>query len=461
MMRDGRLLILAGSVALSACAGTAPYTPSAPPVALSPEFVTAFRPPAGDNATWWRGFNDPVLEALVRRALDQNLTIAAARSRLEAARAAVLAERSDRLPSLSADGAVELLEGTSDRTTLGGSAGTSVLFDPDIGGRLSREVEAAAARADAARYVLADARRLVAAAVAQQYVELRRSEARLVLLEESTELQQRTLRIVQLRFEAGLSANLDVRRAAADLAQTEAQRGVLLLQRAEAARALSVLLGDSPQPLPARPDEPRIPAFAGGPPTGVPADLLRRRPDLLVAEANLAEAAAMMGAEQADLLPALALTGRIEIGDGLVSGIFDEVFGSLGALLDIPLFDGGRRRAEIVAARAEADARFDEYRQTLLDALREVENALVAIESYSDRSADLRNAIEQSEAAFNQSNALYREGLASLFDVLDSQRQLIGSRQSLIDSEAQIASAIIDLYSATGAPADPEPGEAL
>jgi len=447
-----RTFALAAAAALSGCVATPPYVPPAPPVALPPAFLTQYRPPAGENELWWRGFGDPVLEALVQRALDQNLTIAASRSRLEAARAAVLAERSDLIPQLDGQAGVDLLGGTSDEVTLGATAGAGILFNPDLSGRLSREIEAAAARALATGYVVADARRLVAAAVAQQYVELRRSEARLALLEESTELQRRTLRIVELRFEAGLSANLDVRRAAADLAQTEAQRGILLLQRAQAARALSVLLGEVPQPLPERPEDSTIPAFAGGPPAGVPASLLRRRPDLLVAEANLAEAAALIGAEQADLLPALAFNGLIELGDGLVSGLVGDLFGTIGALLNVPLFDGGRRRAEIVVARAEADARFDEYRQTLLDALREVENALVAIESYSDRSSNLRNAIEQSEAAFNQSNALYREGLTSLFDVLDAQRQLIASRQSLIDSDAEIAFAIIDLYSATGAP---------
>ena len=123
---------------------------------------------------------------------------------------------------------------------------------------------------------------------------------------------------------------------------------------------------------------------------------------------------------------------------------------TLSATLDIPIFDGGRRRAEIAAAESEAEARFLDYRQSLLSVLAEVENALVAINSYQERNVELANAIEQSETAYDQSNALYREGLTSLFDVLDSQRQLINSRQSLIDSEAELAFAIIDLYAAIG-----------
>ncbi|GAA0731987.1 efflux transporter outer membrane subunit [Sphingomonas japonica] len=446
-------IAIAASALLAACAAPRDRTPVVDRAALPPAYLTDNRLPADAqaDALWWKGFGDPRLDAIVERALSGNLTIAAARDRLRGARAAVLAERSDRLPSIDGDVGVDGIGGITDRLSVRPAGGTGVLFNPDLNGRLSREIEAAAARAKASAYLLVDARRLVAAATVQQYVDLRRSEAQLTLLEESTDLQQQTLRIVELRFGAGLSANLDVRRAAADLAQTEAQRGILLLQRSQAARALSVLSGEVPQPLPPAAAEPSIPTFAGGPPAGVPADLLRRRPDLLVAEANLAEAAANVGVEQADLLPALALSGRLSIGDTFGLGLIDRVLGTVGAILDVPLFDGGRRRAEIAVARAEADARFADYRQTLLDALREVENALVGIDSFSGRSASLRDAIEQSESAFNQSNALYREGLTSLFDVLDAQRQLIGSRQSLIDSDAQIAFAIIDLYAAVGA----------
>lgn len=447
-------LLLAIVSLLAGCAAGPVYAPPDAVPALAPAYLTEYRPPAGAAERWWQGFNDPELNATVERALAGNLTLAAARDRLAAARAAVLAERSDRKPALNAQGGVEANGGTEGSWTFGSAGSSGVLFNPDLNGRLSQEIAAAAARARASEYLLADTRRLVAAAVAQQFLELRRSEAQLGLLKESTDLQRRTLRIVELRFGAGLSANLDVRRAAADLAQTEAQRGVLLLQRAQAARALSVLLGETPQPLPPAQDSPTIPSFAGGPPTGVPADLLRRRPDVLVAEANLAEAAALVGAEQADLLPSLTLSGTLSAGDRLSAGLIGDVFGAIGVILDVPVLDGGRRRAEIAAARAEADARFRDYQQAILDALREVENALVAVASYSNRSARLRDAISQSEAAFKQSNALYREGLTSLFDVLDAQRQLIGSRQALINSDAVIASSVVDLHAAVGAPTD-------
>lgn len=450
------ILTMAGFLPLlAACATTIPEAPRAQDLAVPPAFVENYRPPAGSGEQWWTGFGDTRLNALIEAALGSNLNVAASAARLEAARELLRAERSDRLPSVGGSAAAELeLNSTELREFV--SAGGVVLFDPDISGRLSAEIQAAAASAAAAEYLLADQRRLIAAAVAQQYIELRRTGERLELLGQSTELQEQTLRIVTLRFEAGLSANLDVRRAAADLAQTRAQRGLLELQRAQASRALSILAGDFPGPVDAAPDDRRgVPRYAGGPPVGLPADLLRRRPDLLVAEARLVEAAALVGIERSDLLPSLTIPGRITIGDGSAGGLLSDFLLTIGAALDLPLFDGGRRRAEVAAAEHEAEARFAEYRQAVLEVTAEVENALVAIDAYSSRNRELAEAIEESETAFGQSNALYREGLASLFDVLDAQRQLIASRQALIDSEAALASSVVALYAAIGAPPEP------
>ena len=449
MMAQRHWIAAAALLALSGCGSVARYEP--PTLSAPPAYVTDFRPSAGAGDSWWKGFNDSELDALIVRALDDNLEIAASRSRFEAARALVTAERSDRLPSVDGFGEAGGAFGTDGKSDTSVLGGASIFFDPDISGRLSLEAEAASANAAASEYLVADTRRIIAASVARQYIELRRSEARLALLEQSTALQERTLQIVQYRFEAGLSANLDVRRAAADLAQTRAQRGLLELARARAWRTLSVLTGQAPVPLPEKQEyDAAVPQYSGGPPTGVPADLLRRRPDLLVAEARLAEAAAQVGIERADLLPSLAIPGQISVGDVIGGGFLGNFLATVNATVNSPIFDGGRRRVEIMAAESEAEARFLDYRQSLLGVLAEVENALVAIRSYQERNLELANAIEQSEKAYGQSNALYREGLTSLFDVLDSQRQLINSRQSLIDSEAELAFSIIGLHSAIG-----------
>ena len=432
---------------LSACTGMEPEV-MIPVVEAPPAYATDL-PPSGIERDWWLGYNDPVLDALVRQGLAANLDIDAATDRLGSAEELLRAERSDLVQSV--DGTAEVGASLTNDSALTASAGVFGLFNPDINGRLAAEVRAAAADYAEAEYLLADQRRIVAAAIASQYIEYRRTGAQLELLEQSTDLQEQTLRIVTLRFEAGLAANLDVRRAAADLAQTRARRGLIEIARSEAQNALAILLAEPPGAfsVPAG-EEADIPDYGLGPPAGVPADLLRRRTDILAAEARLAQAAAAIGIERADLRPSLTIPGMIGIGDGTLGGLFSDFLVGIGAALDLPLFDGGRRRAEVAAAEFEAQARLAEYNAVFLNALGEVENALVAIEAYRQRSEALSEAIEQSEVALSQSNALYREGLASLFDVLDAQRQLIASRQSLIDSDAALASAHTAFHASIG-----------
>ncbi|MEQ8411539.1 MAG: TolC family protein [Erythrobacter sp.] len=450
---------LAGAVLLAGCAS--PDIPDVEPaagIALAPDYFAQSRPPAGLDAAWWSGFGEARLDTLVAGALARNQTIEAARARLAAARAVLRAEQADFLPTIDGDAS---LAGSIDSEAGGGgafldeaSAGLGGVWTIDINGRLSAERAEALAGVQASQYFLADRRRLIASAVANRFVELRRTAARLRLLEQSADLQRQTLNIVQLREEAGLSSNFDVRRAAADLSRTLSQRGPLLLARARAANALSVLTGEPPAGVPEADASADIPDYARGPGLGVPADLLRARPDLLLAEADIAAAAARVGIERADLLPALSLPGFVTVGDGSVDGLFSQTVAGLSAVLGVPILDGGRRRAEIAAAEAGLDAALADYRQALLESLAEVESALVAIRSAEDRRDELATAVEESEAAFEQSNALYREGLASLFDVLDVQRQLIGSREALIDAEAALAQAYIDLFTAVGAPAE-------
>ncbi|WP_375289658.1 efflux transporter outer membrane subunit [Qipengyuania sp.] len=418
------------------------------PLAAPPEFASDL-PPSGSDPVWWNAFSDPVLNDLIARGLAANLDLVAATERLRAAEALLVAERAGRLPTLDATADLGVEVG-DDGSRVSGGGGLIGLFDTDFSGRIGAQIRLASAQYAEADYLRSDQRRLIAAAIASQYVEYRRTGAQLELLAESTDLQRQTLRIVTLRFEAGLSANLDVRRAATDLAQTQARLGLIEIARARAEHALAVLLAEAPGTLalPAPDGDASIPAFGVGPAIGGPANLLRRRGDILAAEARLSAAAARVGIEQSDLRPSLVVPGSILIGDGSLGNLFTDVLATIGAALDLPLFDGGRRRAEVDAARAQLEASLAEYRQTFLRALGEAENALVAIGAYRERADALSAAIEESETALAQSNALYREGLASLFDVLDAQRQLIASRQSLLDTRADQALAFIALHSA-------------
>lgn len=399
---------------------------------------------------WWAGFEDPALDTLMQAAFKENREIGAALARLDAARAIIRAERSGLFPQLDGEVSVETsgeLDGDAGEDSA--TAAGVFAFTPDLFGRQRRAVEAARRTAQAQAAFLVDARRLTAAAVANQYVELTRARARLDLLETSLDLQRQTLEIVQQRYEVGLSAELEVRRAEADLARTRSQRGTLDIAAADAANALAVLTGAragvwSP------PDTEEIPTYSASVDVSVPAALIRRRPDIRAAEAELAAATAEIGIETADLYPSLALPGSISADLGDAGSLGSNAVARIAAILDIPLFDAGGRRADIEAAEARAAAALADYEQTLLLALSDVETALVTIRALEARRAELLRAVEASESAFNQLNALYREGLATFIDILDAQRTLIDSREAYVNSRAELARAVIALQTALG-----------
>lgn len=435
-----RLLSL---LALTACAVGPDY--QRPDIALPQAYVSGVEI-AENRAPWWQGFADPELDRLMDEALSDNLDIAAAEARLARAQAFIAAERSDLLPTV--DGGLDA-QATSGNVP-DAAAGLFGVFTPDLFGARRRELAAAKANAQSAEAALFDARRATAAALASSYVELRRTDARIALLQQSLDLQQQTLRIVRLRAEAGLAADLDVQRAVGDLAQTRAQQGPLAASRADAVYTISILKGDAPgtETVDADP-EADIPHFQSGPGLGVPAELLRTRPDIRAAEQDLIAATNLVGAELADLLPSLNLTGAITT--QIDAGSFaDDTVRRASAVLDIPLVDLGRRRAEVRAARASRDEALASYRLALLSALGDVESALVGIEAARARRDDLEEAVSASTVAFDQLQALYTEGLASLIDVLDAQRQLIASRERYTDSDAALAQAYVRLYTALG-----------
>mgnify|MGYP001951315984 CR=1 FL=1 len=255
----------------------------------------------------------------------------------------------------------------------------------------------------------------------------------------------------------GLSADLDVRRAAADLARTRAQRGALELQQTRALNALAVLLGRTPgapiallEDAGARDSDALQLGYVAEIEIGEPARLIQRRPDLRAAEARLIAATADVGVQAAELYPSLRLPGSVST--DLEDGLSDGLTASLGAVLDIPLLDFGRREAELTAAEAQAAEAALAYQNVVLGALEEVETGLVAIESVQDRLDDLGVAVAEGERAYDQLNALYREGLASFIDVLDAQRTLIGNREALVDTQADLALAVIELNLALAAP---------
>ena len=426
-----------------------------PVIPVADTYLTEINPEADQamDADWWENFDDAEFSRVMNVVLEQNLDIDIALSNVRVREADVTIAGAALLPSF--DGFMQtqlnsVLTGGVDGD-VSAAAGGTLGYDVDIAGGNKRAVQAAMARLEAARITVNDVRRLVTRQAALQYIELRRAEARLVLLQSSLDLQTQTLEIVQSRYNAGLSPALDVDRVAADLARTRAQKGVLEATRKSADYALSVLAGRSPEDLVLKSErQEELPTYQGSLTAGVPADLLRRRPDIRSAEAQLVAELASVGARKADLYPSLRLPGTIQASGGSSNSVAEQVTLGLSAILDVPLFDAGARKARLEAQRAQADIALTTYRASVLDGLQEVETALVRIEALQQRLDELNRAVEASESAYRQLEALYREGLSSFLDVLDSQRQLIASRETVIDTQADLAAAIITLNASLG-----------
>ena len=406
---------------------------------------------------WWSVFDDPTLTRLIDQGLEQNLDIRLAASRVREARAVARSVAGATGPQVAvgSDGTfTSVLAGEDDR-------GESLLFDVfldgfyelDLFGGLARSREAAWARAAQQERLGAEARRVSAAEIARTYVQLRASQRLLTLTEELLELQRQTLELVRERVASGLAPGLDQVRAEAAVASLEADLGPLGSAAGQFRNALAVLLAAPPGVLE---DElaPRadIPVAETGASLGVPADLLRRRPDVQAAELDIVASTAEVGVATADLYPRLTLPGSLSIGPfGIAPGdLVTSVLASISALLDFPLYDGGERRASLSAAEERLLQSGLLYRDTLLRALEEVESALLAYAGTQARRRALTVAVERNRTAFRQSEQLYRDGFASFIDVLDSQRELNTSLQELATAEQDLSLAVVDLYSALG-----------
>ncbi|MEL6687491.1 MAG: TolC family protein, partial [Pseudomonadota bacterium] len=397
------------------------------------------------NDVWFEAYNDPRLNQIVEQAQNNNLDIEVALGSLDIASAQLAAQQTSLLPVLDGflSSRVDLISTGSDNLSAGLNGGLSGSFDPDIAGANRARIDAFARRLDQAGLDREDVDRLIVLAVVLDYIDLRRAEARLALLDETLALQEQTLRIVTARFNVGLSAALDVDRAAADLASSRSQRGLLEADQKQASYTLDVLLGEQPGTTDfSSLSSAQVPIYSGRPDLGVPANLLRNRPDVKAAEAALLAELGLVRAERADLMPSLTLPGTLTAfgGDGR-----DSLSSSLTALLDIPWLDFGRRQAEVEEQRARARAAHAQYMALVLNAHREVEIALSNIIAQRARLEELGEAGARSQSAYNQLEALYREGLAEFIDILDSQRTLIQIREQIVETEANLASAMAQL----------------
>lgn len=411
---------------------------------------------AGDLAHWWQSFGDPLLDRLIERATGANHDLRIAASRVREARAALGAARADLAPSVDASGSYARGAESENGVFPGGGsshdthrAGFDAVWELDVFGGKRRAVEAADAELDAVIEERRDVLVTLLGEVARTYVDLR-GEQRLVAVQtKNVEAARSTLELTKTRLNAGLATTLDVARAEAQLASTES----LLPEARRAARAavhrLGILLGEEPSALAAELEtEGAIPSPPARIAAGLPSDLLARRPDVRRAERKLAAATARVGVATADLYPKFSLLGSLGAESIDLSDLSESSsrLWSAGLTSQWSLFDGGRRKAALSVAGAQAEQALISYERTFLLALEEVENALQAYAREWERRKSLEAAVVASGTSVELAGDLYRKGLADFLDVLAAERDLYEAQRQLATSEAAVSIHAVALY---------------
>ncbi len=420
-----------------------------------------------DLAGWWRSFQDPTLTSLVETALATNLDLRQAQARIRQARAARGIAGAGLYPQVDAQA---LFERSSGSSALVGSQGTTAVatgpafrdlfqvgldasWELDIFGGTRRTVEAATADLQAAvedrRAVLVS----LAGEVGTTYLSLRGLQQQLAIARQNLAAQEKTARIIRKRYEAGFASRLDVENAEAQVNTTAAQIPLLESNIRTAIYSLSVLLGQPPGMLASvllRPHP--IPTTPPQIPVGLPSDLVRRRPDIRRAEAQLHAATARIGVAVADLFPRFFLTGSAGFSARDVSllGSDKSRFWSFGPSLSWPVFAGGRIRWNIELQDAVQEQALLAYQQTVLTALKDVETALVAYAKEQEHRQSLIQAVANNRQAVDLAMKLYLAGRSDFLNVLTAQRSLFVTEEALAQSTRNLAVNLVALYKALG-----------
>ena len=475
---------------------------------LSPGVESAT--PATEAAAWWTTLNDPVLTSLITRGAEANLDLKFATARIREARAARGIAASGLLPSVGASASYQRMESVEPpsqsagspitvggtvsaagvtpsvsvrgrnlsvmQNGIGSTGSTTVSYTPgsqsapsrqsdlfrtgldaawelDIFGGRQRAVEAAdadlAATEEYRRGVLAS----LASEIALSYVDLRTSQNRLEITRKNIEAQENTARITADRFQAGLSSELDSVRAQAQLSGTKAQIPLLETQVQMGIHRLGVLLAVAPgtlteelgtaAPLPTPPEMV---------PVGIPSDVLRRRPDIRQTERQLAASTARVGQAMAEQFPKFTLTGNLGGQSTTLGSLLDSGsrMWSIGPGVSVPIFQGGRIRANIEAQNARQEQAAVQYERSILVALADVENGLVSFANEQVRRESLRESATSSEKALKLANERYTSGLEGFLNVLVAQLSLYEVQDQLVQSQSMVLTDLISLYKALG-----------
>jgi NodT family efflux transporter outer membrane factor (OMF) lipoprotein len=452
-----QLAVLVTIVTGTSCSVRRSYQP---PIPTAPDAWSAPAPQPADAerlARWWETFDDEQLAALVRRAIAGNRDVRTAISRVREARATLRSTRTQLRPSADATGSARA-SGTGSEAGIGGttqsySLGVDASWELDVFGGIRSTADAARATADARDADLQDVLIGLTADVALNYIDIRSLQRRLEISRSNVSLQQETLELTQFRAQAGLATDLDVQQALSNVESTRAQIASLESQLGQSIHAIAILLGQPPAelnaeftvvgPIPEAPIEATL---------GVPADALRRRPDVRSAERQLAAQAAQVNAARADLHPSFRLAGSIGLESLSIARLLvpGAGFWSARPSASTRLFDRRQLRENLVVQNERQEQAARSYETAVLRALQDVEDSLIALAQEQVRRGHLVAATSAAQQAADLSLQLYTAGLRDFRDVLDAQRSLLTLQDSLASSGAAVSSDLVRLFKALG-----------
>jgi multidrug efflux system outer membrane protein len=397
---------------------------------------------------WWLAFQDPRLTELVDEATRNNASLAVAAARVKQARAIAGIAQADRVPQVGLG--VRAQRARPAETSY--SASLSASYEVDLFGRVGSNIEAARQDAGASEASYRSVLLSLQADVAQTWFRLRALDAELATVDSAVRLREESVRVNQRRFDLGDIGEFDLTRAKTELSATRAEAIGLQRQRTNAEHALAVLLGRpaahfaaTTSPLPESVALPAIPA-------GLPSHLLERRPDIAAAQRAMEAANARIGVARAAMFPALSINAA----GGGVGGTMADVFNwssrswVLGALLSLPIIDGGRNKANVTRSEAALEESVAAYREQVLVAFAEVEDNLAGVRILAAQGAQLDDAVRSARRSAELARKLYDAGRSSYLDLLDAQRNLASSERSAVQLRGNQALTTVALIRALG-----------
>ncbi len=466
-------LTLLVCAALAGCAVGSNYSRPTTPISPTYKEAAGWSPAAPadalDRGDWWALFGDPALDALEARVKVSNQNVAAAEAAYRQARALVGEQRAALFPTVSltggatrsgngGGGGTTIVNPDGTTTTTGAAGGSRTTYraslggtwEPDVWGRIRRAVEGAKASAQASQADLANATLSAQGELAVNYFGLREADAEIALDQATVEGYRRTTQITGNRFNAGTIPHSDLLQAETQLANAQADLAGTQQQRAVYEHAIAVLVGEAPGnfSLPPAAWNPTAPAV----PAGLPSTLLQRRPDIAAAERRMAAANAQVGVARAAYFPDLTLNGSYGFAASALGGLFraSNSLWSYGLALGETLFDGGARHARVKGARAAYDQTVAQYRQTVLTALQDVEDQLIAARVLEAQYVLRRQASAAADAAEVMVNNRYQAGQVSFVEVFTAQTSAYAARRALAQAQAQRQTTAVALIQALG-----------